>query len=519
MIRKFLARFSARGAEEGHPDLTFDDVEAPPQEMRASRPAQHVPTLDGNDLHPDFDFDPGDAEPINVNVQLQPLRTEMSQSIEELDVLVPDLVPDNETRCLDDPDTDEEPDSIQEWAADPLDFAMSISDVAATEEDAPPHIDWYEDPIEFRDEVRSQETEPLDIFDFDISDLEAEFEAEPVAPETLSARDQRLDGVAADLVLGLGAFASSERRALHRRFRAVLEEFPHHSSHLAFHRLLRTGASLEEIEEAASLRTIWLEQPWLWGQRRRVLRSWEVWRNPSQRLAFGWPTALRLVRVFGVVESERALVEDWFQAWIGLQRHQASDLADEMAFFTYSEFLRQVSQPHYFCVPEGVHEEHADQEDRLEIRDNQGIQIWSFEPKLPDRDGEISLETPRIRNHWKFDAAARDDNFGLGGLTAISEIEVVAAGYQRAYLFPEQDCSLTRNDKVKLSTEIGHGNAKITEINAEIFQIVIMVPHGYKRLLSTCAAVIRDRSAPTSTFAELDPSRTTKKTKAKDINA
>jgi hypothetical protein len=512
MIRRLLDRFNARGAEQRHPDLTFEEVEAPPQETHASLPAQHVLSSDGNDMHPDFDFDPDIAGPINRNADLQPFLTEISQRTEELDVLMPD----KDTQFWDKSYANGELESIPEWAPDPLDFAISMEDVAAIEEDAAPDVDWFFDPVDTRDEVTGQAAEPLDLFDFDISDLEAELESEPVAPETSSARGQRLDGVAADLVLGLGAFPSSERRSLHRRFRAILEEFPHHSSHLALHRLLKTGASLEEIEEAASLRRIWLDQPWLWGQKRRVLRSWEVWRNTGQRLAFGWPTALRLIRVFGIVESERALVEDWFQAWIGLQRQQASDLADEMAFFTYSEFLRQVSQPHYFCMSEGVHEEHVDQEDRLEIRDNHGLQMWRFESKLPDWVGEISLETPRVRNHLKFDSAARDDNFGLGGLTAISEVEVVATGYQRAYLFPDQDFSLTRNDKVKLSTETGHGNAKIKEIDAKQFQIVIVVPHNYKRLLSNCAAVIRNQSALKPNPAELEPRRAIKETKAKD---
>lgn len=515
MIRRLLDRLAARKSGGLHPDLTFEDVEVPPPETPANRPTLQRTSQDANAVHPDFDFDPDFVGLSNEYAHLPSILPETIQQTGEQSVLVPPVAPEQDTHYLDSSYADEELDSIFEPASDPLDFAISLDDLAVEEEDAPLEADWDDYSVEAFNNVTVQEIEPVDIFDFDISDLEAGFEAEPVVPETPSARDQRLDGVAADLVLGLGAFPSSERRALHRRFRIVLEEFPHHSSHLALHRLLRAGASLEEIEEAASLRRLWLDQPWLWGQKRRVLRAWEVWHNPGQRLAFGWPTALRLVRVFGIVEAEQALGEDWLQTWIELQRHQASNLAEEMAFFTYSEFLRQVSRPFLLSISEGVREEHADREGRMEIRDSQGLPIWRFECKLPQRDGELSLETARIRNHRNFDAAAREDNFGLGGLHAADEAEHAAAGYQRTYLFPEQDCGLTRNEKVKLSAETGHGNAKIVKFDAKRPCVVIEVPHDYKRLLATCVALIRSAPAAKPTNVKPEARRATAKAKAK----
>lgn len=519
MIRRFLDRLAARTSGGLHPDLTFEDVEVPPPEMPANRPVPQRASQDANALHPDFDFDPDFAGLSNDDAHLQPIPPATIQQTGEHSVLVPTFVPEEDTDYFDSSHAVDDHDSIFEPASDPLDFAISLEDLAVEEEDPLPDVDWDDYSVEAINGVTVQEIEPLEIFDFDISDLEAGFEAGPVVPETHSARDQRLDGVAADLVLGLGAFPTSERRALHRRFRTVLEEFPHHSSHLALHRLLRAGASLEEIEEAASLRRLWLDQPWLWGQKRRVLRAWEVWRNPGQRLAFGWPTALRLVRVFGIVEAEQALGEDWLQTWIELQRHQASNLAEEMAFFTYSEFLRQVSHPFLLSISEGVHEEHADREGRMEIRDGQGLPIWSFERKLPQRDGELSLEPARIRNHRNFDAAAREDNFGLGGLQAATEVEHVTTGYQRTYLFPEQDCGLTRHAKVKLSAETGLGGARIVELDAKRSCVVIEVPHDYRRLLANCVALIR--SAPTAkpTNAKPETRRATAKTKTKERKA
>ena len=518
MIRRFFDHLAARRSGGLHPDLTFEDVEAAPPESPASRPAHQRAPQEANALHPDFDFDPDFAGLPNDVTYLQSNPPATIQQTGQHSALLPPVLPEEDTPYLDSSHAEDDHDRIFEPASDPLDLAISLDDLAVEEGDAPPDVDWDDYSVEAINGVRVQEIEPLDIFDFDISDLEAEFEAEPVVPETPSARDQRLDGVAADLVLGLGAFPSSERRALHRRFRVVLEEFPHHSSHLALHVLLRSGASLEEIEEAASLRRIWLDQPWLWGQKRRFLRAWEVWRNPGQRLAFGWPTALRLVRVFGIVEAEQAVGEDWLQTWIELQRSQASNLAEEMAFFTYSEFLRQVSRPFLLSISEGVHNEPVDGEGRMEIRE-QGLPIWRFERKLPQRDGEISLEPARIRNHRNFDATAHKDNFGLGGLQAATEVEHVATGYQRTYLFPEQDCGLTKNAKVKLSAETGHGGAKIVAIDAERSCIVIEVPHDFKRLLANCIALIGSAHAAEPTIAKPETRRATAKTKTKERKA
>ena len=515
MIRRFFDHLAARRSGGLHPDLTFEDVEAAPPELPASRPAHQRAPQEANAVHPDFDFDPDFAGLPNDVTYLQSNPPATIQQTGQHSALLPPVLPEEDTPNLDSPHAEDDHDRIFEPASDPLDLAISLDDLAVEEDDVPPDVDWDDYSVEAINGVRVQEIESLDIFDFDISDLEAEFEAEPVAPETPSARDQRLDGVAADLVLGLGAFASSERRALHRRFRVVLEEFPHHSSHLALHRLLRAGASLEEIEEAASLRRIWLDQPWLWGQKRRFLRAWEVWCNPGQRLAFGWPTALRLVRVFGIVEAEQAVGEDWMQTWIELQRSQASNLAEEMAFFTYSEFLRQVSRPFLLSISEGVYNEPVDREGRMEIRE-QGLPIWRFERKLPQRDGELSLEPARIRNHRNFDAVAREDNFGLGGLQAATEVEHVATGYRRTYLFPEQDCGLTQNAKVKLSAETGHGGAKIVALDAERSCVVIEVPHDYKRLLANCIALIGSAHAAKPTIAKPDTRSATAKTRTKE---
>lgn len=505
MNRRLVDGFTAQTAAELHPDLTFEEVEAPPQETHVSRPAQHVPSSDSNDLHPDLDFDPDIAVSINKDVHRQPIPTEISERVEELDGLVSDSAPDKEMECQDNSCANELLEGNPEGEPDPLDLAISLSDVAELEENAPLDVDWFDDLVGTGAEETGRQAEALDVFDFDIFDLEAELEAELGDPETPTARDQRLDGVAADLVLGLGAFRSSERRALHRRFRAVLEEFPHHASHLALHRLLRTGASLEEIEEAAILRRLWLEQPWLWGQKRRVLGAWEVWRNPGQRLSFGWPTALRLVRAFGIVEAERSLVEDWLQTWIALQRHQASDLAEEMAFFAYSEFLRHVSRPFILAISEGVDEEPSERGGTMEVRDGHGLPIWRFERKFPQQDGVMSLETPRIRSYRKSDAAAREDDFGLGGLQSVTMVELLDAGCIRGYEFPEQACVLTVGTKIQLHTESGHGYGELAGIDVQGARVTLWVPKELKHLLAHSVAI--RGSAPAQARSKVKPGK------------
>ena len=489
MMRKFLERLASRMSSGLHPDLTFEDLEVSKTKTDASPPAPERKTQEANAEHPDFDFEPDIARLTNENANSHDgLPAAIQLTVEPDDIFLP-LVAEVDTLHSNVPHAQEDHDGIFEHTPDPLDFAMSLDELTVEEDSAPLDPDWDDYSVDALKNNTVQKIEPLDIFDFDISEFEAEFEAEPIPSESPTGRALRLDGAAADLVLALGAFPTTERRALHRRFRAILEDFPHHSSHLALHRLLAAGASLEEIEEAASLRHLWLEQPWLWGQKRRILRAWEVWRNPSQRLAFGWSAALRLVRIFGIVEAEQSLNDDWMQTWVELQRHKASDLADETAFFTYSEFLKQLSRSLLLSISEGVHEEPADQDGRMYIRDIQGQSVWRFERKLPQRDGELSLEPSRFRNHRDFDAAALEITFGLGGLRSATGVEKVSAGYQRTYVFAEQDCGLTSGAKVQLSAKTGHGRAKIVRLDANRSLVVLQVAHDHRRLLADCAAL------------------------------
>lgn len=408
----------------------------------------------------------------------------------------------------------------EEACLDPIDAAISLDELQREEEhaentaderdisslnsvDRHPEIDWQ---FELAWAGASEEVEQADTedvswadFDFDVADLgpdpEAMAEALLAPDETTTARDRRLDGVAADLVLALGSFRTADRRALYGRFRTIVDEFQHPASHAALHRMLAQGASLEEIEEAAQLRCIWRDQPWLWAEKRSALSSWNVRRAPSQRLAFGWPTAMRLVRIFGLVEAERSMVEDWFDAWTGLERAKATSPVDEMAFFTYAGFLRQLTPDILLETSEGVFEDAADGRPMFELRDPRGALIWQFAQKLPPRAGEISLEPIRIRNHRSFEEEASESRRGLSGVVAISAIEANRTGFSRSYHFPDQEFDGREGARARVSSLSCHGMARIVHLDRAKRQLTLAVSHGEKRLLELHVALISEAPA------------------------
>ena len=396
MIRKFFERLVTNG--DLHPDMTLA-----PLVKSGEVPMNLLPTTSPNvatlDIHPDFDFDLALVEPSVATAQEADLDAlDGAISLEELwrEEEVAAHIP-------------SEPDFIALPPKDhhlDIDWKLELAWAAASGETG---LDGAADPDGLA-------------FDFDVADLgpDPEASAEETYPalETANARDRRLDGAAAELVLSLGAFRVADRRGLHRRFRTVVEEFQHPASHAALQRLLGQGASLEDIEEAAQLRCLWRDQPWLWAEKRSAMSSWNVRRSPVQRLAFGWPTAIHLVRTFGLIEAARAMGEDWFDAWTELERPKAVSPVEVMAFFTYAEFLRQLAPAMLLETPEEVYDEAADGPERFQLGDNRGSLVWQFERKLAPRAGEFSLEPARIRNHRNFEEAACEDNFGLADLVA-----------------------------------------------------------------------------------------------------
>lgn len=473
MIRKFLARLVPKGGL--NPDMTLD-----PLVKGDEAPSTLLPESSAKDaaidVHPDLDWDIALFEPPIVATQepdldlldpamsLNKLRQEEDAAAEILE-------------RLEDSDL---PSKVHQFE---IDWSLELAWAGASGETG----------------AAGATDRSWGSFDFDLADQGPEPEAsaeETLSPsETASARERRLDGAAADLVLSLGAFRSADRRALHRRFRTVVEEFRHPASHAALHRLLAEGASLEEVEEATQLRCFWRDQPWLWAQKRFVLSSWSVRRSPSQRLAFGWPTAMRLVRTFGLVETERAIAEDWFDAWADLNRSKAISPVQEMAFFTYAGFLRQLTPDIPLENPEGVEEEVADRRQVLELRDCRSDLVWQFERKLEPRDGEFSLEPARIRNHRVFEEASAESRFGLSELVALAPAESMENGFCRRYHFPVQPFDGAKGSRVQVSSLSCHGHARIVGLNLEARHVTLAVPRDQKRLLETHIALISEPPA------------------------
>jgi len=496
VIRKFVTRLLIKGGL--HPDMTL-----PPLVKSSEAPLTLLPIISAKnaaaDIHPDLDWD---VAPVELQVVA---AQEADLDVLGLAVSLEELL--------------QEEDAAAEIPGDP-DFSALPSADQHTD------IDWSFELAWAGASGETGVTEAADsgweAFDFDVADLgpDPEALAEETIPsvETAMARERRLDGAAADLVLSLGAFRSADRRALYRRFRTVVEDFQHAASHAALHRLLAEGASLEEIEEAAQLRCLWRDQPWLWAQKRSERSAWSVRRSSSQRLAFGWPTAVRLVRTFGLVKAERAMSEDWFDAWTGLERAKAVSPVEEMAFFTYAGFLRQLTPLILMESQEGVFEEASDGPERLELRDYRGSVIWQFERKLAPRAGEFSFEPARVRNHAAFVEAAADNRFGLPELVALSPVESIATGFSRNYNFLEKTFDGTEGSRVKISSLSCHGLAKIVTLDLKACQITLAVTHDQKRLLKMHVALISDPPAARPAVNEEKPAKRRGKDKKKDIN-
>ncbi len=468
MIRKFLARLVPKGGL--HPDMTLGPLVKGDEGPSTLLPASGAKDA-AIDVHPDLDWATALVEPQIVATQEPDLDVlDLAVSLEELwkEEDAAAEIP-RELESFDLPSKDQQFEI--DWSLE-LAWAGALGETGAAEA---VDISWGS-------------------FDFDPADQGPEPEAsaeETLSPlETDPARERRLDGAAADLVLSLGAFRSADRRALHRRFRTVVDEFRHHASHAALHRLLAQGASLEEIEEGTQLRCFWRDQPWLWAQKRFVLSSWSVRRSPSQRLAFGWPTAIRLVRTFGLVETERAIAEDWFDAWADLNRAKAVSPVEEMAFFTYAGFLRQLTPDIPLEDPEGVEEEVADRRQVLELRDPRADLVWQFERKLAPRDGEFSLEPARIRSHRAFEEASAESRFGLSELVALTPVESMETGFCRRYHFPVQPFDVAKGARVQVSSPSCHGTARIVGLDLETRHVVLAVTHDQKRLLEMHIALM-----------------------------
>lgn len=196
-----------------------------------------------------------------------------------------------------------------------------------------------------------------------------------------------LDDYAARLVSQMGIIKLDERSQLQRRFRAIIDEFPFSSSYRALSRLVSTGNSLEELEDACELKCLWRDSPWLWSHRKfnRRLRTWETEYRPSYRSALTWKLALKLINRVGRVEAERRIFDDWRNEWLQMRPEHSSDgvRIEDFRFWSYPAFLSSDHDSITLADSDSwYYEEPVDIQpsDSFRLEDSEG-EIWRFEPK------------------------------------------------------------------------------------------------------------------------------------------
>lgn len=243
------------------------------------------------------------------------------------------------------------------------------------------------DPQEIENETESAQWEEL--LDLDLHEEDRSPPDAVVEEETITD-DRQLDDYAARLVIQMQILSLDERARLQRRFKAILEEFPFSASYKALSRLVKAGASLEELEDACEIKCLWREAPWLWLHRRfnRIQRAWVVEAHASCRSALSWKLALKLIRQVGLPEAERRIVGDWLSEWLQLQPEQMSEIIKDPRFWSYPAYL----QLNHESIPL-IDEEYWYYEEPVDIRpwssfrlEGEGGQIWCFEPKNNHRD-------------------------------------------------------------------------------------------------------------------------------------
>lgn len=261
-------------------------------------------------------------------------------------------------------------------------------DFARIHDDSFDFIDFGELPRLDQQENES-ETENAhweDLLELDLYDEDPDPSLPSVEDETITD-GYLLDDYAARLVSQMGIIKLDERSQLQRRFRAIIDEFPFSSSYRALSRLVSTGNSLEELEDACELKCLWRDSPWLWSHRKfnRRLRTWETEYRPSYRSALTWKLALKLINRVGRVEAERRIFDDWRNEWLQMRPEHSSDgvRIEDFRFWSYPAFLSSDHDSITLADSDSwYYEEPVDIQpsDSFRLEDSEG-EIWRFEPK------------------------------------------------------------------------------------------------------------------------------------------
>lgn len=244
------------------------------------------------------------------------------------------------------------------------------------------------DPHEIHDEAESAHWEEL--FELELYEEGADRSAPRIEEERISG-DRQLNDYAARLVGQMQIIKLDERSRLHKRFKAILEEFPFSASYKALSSLISAGVSLEELEDACELKCLWREAPWLWSHRlfNRLSGAWETEERSTYRSALSWRLAISLIGSVGRPEAERKLFEDWLTEWQQMSvEHAGSGARMDPSFWSYSAYL-QLKRERIPLIDDDLwfYEELPDRRlwNSLRIEDGDG-EAWRFEPKSDRRD-------------------------------------------------------------------------------------------------------------------------------------
>lgn len=245
----------------------------------------------------------------------------------------------------------------------------------------------YEDALEFSPWEFGTETSPTHLDDEDIFELDLwESHHEPHVENEQTADDERLDRMAAELVIRLDQIHINNQKNLHRRFRDILIEFPHATSHAALIRLLSDSATLEDLEDACALKCLWRDCNWLWLQRRydKLQNLWDIQQTSTFRHSMSWKVARSILKKHTLIEAEASLTDNWLTDWQSMRREDISEHPTaEAAYFSYPSFIFwQLPQIAFDDFDYGFSEpiNNLNSRKALKVSNEEGALIWQFSP-------------------------------------------------------------------------------------------------------------------------------------------
>lgn len=137
-------------------------------------------------------------------------------------------------------------------------------------------------------------------------------------------------------------YQSRDQRRIYAFFISVLGDFPFYQSYAAIERLIARGVQLDQLQDAYSVKRLWMTNPNIWSSRRynRMENGWSVSRNSKLKNSMSWQLASDLVSSLTPNELENLILNDWYAEWLNLPLH-GGDTASGLdpAYSLYPTYL------------------------------------------------------------------------------------------------------------------------------------------------------------------------------------